>query len=111
MTEYIHVSPEDRTEPRSNVIKLHGPEAFEGMRRARRLAAEILDGVVPHFADQNKEESAKKLLYVICSRPRKNLHLISETGRINGLGDPYGCTAVLAACQFDYDQIPAPVED
>jgi methionyl aminopeptidase len=29
------------------VIKIHGPEGFEGMRRAGRLAAEILDALVP----------------------------------------------------------------
>src|SRR5215204_2584804 len=48
MTEYIHVGPEDRAEPRSHVIKLHGPEGFDGMRSAGRLAAEILDSLVPH---------------------------------------------------------------
>ena len=48
MTEYIQVGPEDRAEPRSHVIKLHGPEGIEGMRRAGRLAAEILDALVPH---------------------------------------------------------------
>jgi methionyl aminopeptidase len=47
MTEYIHVGPEDRAEPRSHVIKLHGAEGYEGMRRAGRLAAEILDALVP----------------------------------------------------------------
>jgi methionyl aminopeptidase len=29
-------------------IKLHGPDAFEGMRRAGRLAAECLDMLAPH---------------------------------------------------------------
>lgn len=29
-------------------IKLHGPEAFEGMRRAGRMAAECLDMLAPH---------------------------------------------------------------
>jgi len=29
-------------------IKIHGPEGFEGMRRAGRLAAECLDMLVPH---------------------------------------------------------------
>jgi methionyl aminopeptidase len=48
MTQYITVAPDDRAEARNGVIKLHGPEAFEGMRRAGRLAAEILDAVVPH---------------------------------------------------------------
>ncbi|MBI1339668.1 type I methionyl aminopeptidase [bacterium] len=32
----------------TNEIKLHGPEAFEGMRHAGRLAAECLDMLVPH---------------------------------------------------------------
>jgi len=29
-------------------IRLHGPEGFEGMRRAGRLAAEVLDMLTPH---------------------------------------------------------------
>jgi methionyl aminopeptidase len=32
----------------SGAIKLHGPEGFAGMRAAGRLAAEILDALVPH---------------------------------------------------------------
>jgi methionyl aminopeptidase len=48
MTEYITVDAEDRVEARNGVIKLHGPEGFEGMRKAGRLAAEILDSLVPH---------------------------------------------------------------
>ena len=48
MTEYVHVSPDDRAEPRSHVIKLHGPEAFAGMRKAGQFAASILDALVPH---------------------------------------------------------------
>jgi methionyl aminopeptidase len=45
MTEYITVSDDDRVEARNGVIKLHGPEAFAGMRAAGRLAAEILDEI------------------------------------------------------------------
>jgi methionyl aminopeptidase len=48
MTEYITVSDDDRVEARNGVIKLHGPEAFAGMRAAGRLAAEILDAIAPH---------------------------------------------------------------
>jgi methionyl aminopeptidase len=33
---------------RHGAIKLHGPEAFAGMRAAGRLAASILDALVPH---------------------------------------------------------------
>jgi len=35
-------------ERRSSTIKVHGPEAFEGMRRAGKLAAECLDMLTPH---------------------------------------------------------------
>lgn len=42
MTQYQHVT-EDMSVYRDGTIKLHGPEGFEGMRKAGRLAAEILD--------------------------------------------------------------------
>ncbi|MBV8888586.1 MAG: type I methionyl aminopeptidase [Alphaproteobacteria bacterium] len=37
-----------RGSPREGQIKIHGPEAFEGMRRAGRLAAETLDFIAPY---------------------------------------------------------------
>jgi methionyl aminopeptidase len=46
MTEYQHVTA-DMSVYRDGTIKLHGPEGFEGMRRAGRLAAEILDAMAP----------------------------------------------------------------
>src|SRR3982750_1166179 len=48
MTQYITVAPDDRVEAPNGTIKLHGPEAFAGMRRAGRLAASILDALAPH---------------------------------------------------------------
>lgn len=46
MTEYVTV--EDHSVlPRDGTIKLHGPAGFEGMRKAGRLAAEILDALAP----------------------------------------------------------------
>ncbi len=38
----------NRNASRDGKIRLHGPEAFEGMRRAGRLAAEALDMLVPY---------------------------------------------------------------
>ena len=70
------------------------------------IAFAMLEGMVPNWADPDGEISARKLLYVICSRPRKNLHLIAETGRNDGRGDPYGTTEVLAGCVFGYDVVP-----
>ncbi len=45
----------------------------------------LLQGLVPNFSDPSVE-SSNKLLYVIASRARKNLHLISEKGRMFGYG-------------------------
>lgn len=46
MTEYQHVTAETSVY-RDGTIKLHGPHGFEGMRRAGRLAADILDEIAP----------------------------------------------------------------
>ena len=47
MTEYVAVTA-DTPHARTGAIKLHGPEGFAGMRAAGKLAAEILDALVPH---------------------------------------------------------------
>src|ERR1700749_718962 len=39
---------EDRASAEERRIKLHGPSDFEGMRKAGRLAAEVLDFITPH---------------------------------------------------------------
>jgi methionyl aminopeptidase len=46
MTEYQLIDA-DHAVLRDGTIKLHGPEGFAGMRRAGRLAAEILDEIAP----------------------------------------------------------------
>lgn len=48
MDHYVEVTPAEAGLTRDGVIKLHGAEGFEGMRKAGRLAAEILDALVPH---------------------------------------------------------------
>lgn len=59
----------------------------------------LLQGMVPHYKDPEPLESAKKLIYVISSRARKNLFLISEAGR-----DKLP-TTVLKNCQYGYSPI------
>lgn len=59
----------------------------------------LLQGMVPHDKDPEPLESAKKLLYVISSRARKNLFLISETGRDKRP------TTVLSDYQYAYSSI------
>ncbi len=53
------------TSPQRNTgkIKLHGPEAFEGMRRAGRLAAEALDMLVPHAKPGVTTAALDRLVY------------------------------------------------
>jgi len=48
MDTYVTVKDGDPV-TRNGAIKLYGPEGFEGMRRAGRLAADILDAIVPHM--------------------------------------------------------------
>ncbi|MEI4550546.1 ATP-dependent helicase [Pseudoalteromonas spongiae] len=65
----------------------------------------LLQDLVPNFND-NSVDSAKKLLYVIGSRARKNLHLISEKGRMTGSGRyrrEYQPTEFLYQLNFTYD--------
>ena len=64
MTQYISVAADDdRAESRNGVIKLHGPEAFEGMRRAGRLAAEILDALAPHVVPGVTTQELDEIVY------------------------------------------------
>jgi methionyl aminopeptidase len=63
MTQYISVAADDRIESRNGVIKLHGPEAFEGMHRAGRLAAEILDALVPHVVPGVSTQELDDIVY------------------------------------------------
>src|ERR1700674_5942871 len=51
LSSQLPVSETIEAARRSNAaVALHGPEAFEGMRRAGRLAAEVLDLLVPEVA-------------------------------------------------------------
>lgn len=70
------------------------------------IAYALLEGMVPHFAEVAENRSAQKLLYVVGSRARKNLHLFSETGRRRGGGrGDYVPTEILARCAFNYDAV------
>ena len=50
-------------EERSATIKLHGPEGFAGMRAAGRLAAEVLDMLVPHVVPDVVTADLDRLAY------------------------------------------------
>jgi len=65
MTEYQHVTA-DMSVYRDGTIKLHGPEGFEGMRKAGRLAAEILDElpalVVPGASTEAIDTAVREMM-------------------------------------------------
>lgn len=88
------------------ISTIHG---VKGAEYDAVIAFALLEGMVPHFNNEDAD-SARKLLYVICSRARKNLHLISETGRLTPRQDLYDPTRVLAECVFGYDLVPEAVE-
>lgn len=66
----------------------------------------LLNKMVPYFSDQNGAVNSKRMLYVLCSRARKHLHLISETRRRVGYYDPNGLqpTPCLESYSYDYDE-------
>jgi len=48
---------------RSSAIKLHGPADFEGMRRAGRLVAEVLDAITPHMRPGVTTDEIDRIAY------------------------------------------------
>lgn len=89
--------------PRSG-IKVSTIHGVKGGEYDAVISFGLLDGFVPNFNDSS-DESAKKLLYVIGSRARKNLHLISERGRRQNRWSQTDRmpTEVLQRVQFPYD--------
>lgn len=72
------------------------------------IAYGLLNGYIPHWNDiyaKRGTETSKKMLYVICSRAKTNLHLISETGRITRKGCTLEMTPELKNISFKYDEI------
>lgn len=63
------------------------------------IAFALLEGMVPNNKDPEPTDSAKRLLYVISSRARKNLFLISEIGRKRVP------TEALSAIKYDYTKL------
>lgn len=66
------------------------------------IAFGLLHGKLPNW-NENTESAAKKLLYVICSRSKRALHLFSETGRTTQSGNSYRPTYQLDIVSYSYD--------
>lgn len=74
------------------------------------IAYGLLKGYIPHWndifaGDANAVDASNKLMYVICSRAKTNLHLICETGRTTKNGHSLIMNPELNSRTFDYDVI------
>ena len=68
------------------------------------IAFGLLHGYIPNWNEAENVNASRKLLYVICSRTKKNLHLIAERGRTTRGGRPYENTGHLRDLNYSYDQ-------
>ena len=71
------------------------------------IAFGLLNGFVPHWNDiksGDRKNVAYKLLYVLGSRAKENLFLISETGRATKVG-PYTPTDELVSVEWEYTKL------
>jgi superfamily I DNA/RNA helicase len=86
------------------VSTIHG---VKGEEYDTMIGFALLDDYVPHYNDNNGCENAKKLLYVLASIARKNLHIISEYGRGINQYNPAGKspTPHLMKYKYLYDNI------
>ena len=69
------------------------------------IAFGLLHGILPN-RNERSENAAEKLLYVICSRAKKELHLISESNRSTRAGRSYLPTSQLNSIKYDYQVFP-----
>lgn len=65
------------------------------------IAFGLLDGYIPNWNEEDKKAS-HKLLYVMCSRAKNHLYLISEQGHTTKVGER-NPTPVLAGVRYAYD--------
>lgn len=75
------------------------------------IAFGLLRGYVPHWSiiipgpAQVASDRESKLLYVVCSRAKRRLHLIAESGRETNKGNPYETSILLRQVRFQYDEV------
>jgi DNA helicase-2/ATP-dependent DNA helicase PcrA len=87
------------------VSTVHG---VKGEEYDTMIGFAILDDYIPHFSDGNGDENSRKMLYVLASRARKNLHILSEKGRaIHSYHAPEGKTPTphLLNYEYEYDNV------
>ncbi|MBD5489149.1 MAG: ATP-dependent helicase [Lachnospiraceae bacterium] len=82
---------------------IHG---VKGEEYTTMIGFSLHHGVLPNWEIVNNpdcHDETYKLLYVLCSRAKKNIYLFSEEGYSTGSGYPYEATKVLKQYHFKYD--------
>ena len=74
------------------------------------IAFGILNGYIPHWDTiihkrNYREKEANQLLYVVCSRAKKNLYLFSERGHTTKKGKAYTPTDEIMSVDYKYDDV------
>lgn len=89
------------------ISTIHG---VKGEEHETVIAFSLLNGRVPHWNYIIKDElkaykvyESNKMLYVLASRSKMNLHLFSERGYLTKNKQPYLSTEELKKYKFDYD--------
>lgn len=89
--------------PRNGIVvsTIHG---IKGAEFDSVIAFGLLEGIVPHFGEPASEKTdvANKLMFVIGSRARKHLYLISETGRGNQWYPKYQTSVLKGLATYPY---------
>ena len=74
------------------------------------IAFELLNGILPHWnyimksdLKTQRRDATNRLLYVLCSRAKRNLYLFSESGRCTNRGYPLSATDELKQYYYQYD--------
>jgi DNA helicase-2/ATP-dependent DNA helicase PcrA len=67
------------------------------------IAFAMLEDLVPHFNDNNGQVNAKKMLYVLSSRAKKYLHLLSEKDRSKNKYRPDGYLPTIQLTKHNYN--------
>lgn len=91
-----------------NGVVVNTVHGVKGEEYETVIAFGMLNGYLPHWndifsPDNRRLITAHKLLYVLCSRAKENLYLISEKGRKTQGGYDYSLTNEIANVSWDYD--------
>ena len=93
---------------RPSGVVVHTCQGVKGEEYETVICFSLLHGMVPHWesifdTSTDEEAEARRLLYVVASRAKRRLHLISESGRRTRKGKAYRTTSLLAASSFTFD--------